>query len=107
MKKYMALKDNGQKENFLRIETYYSLGGMNYWTSKNENRGYYIAVIPVEKRGCTESFTGFSGIKQCIKVVSRKSEKAEREADELGSMYESGLIDYVLSKNNLELEVNN
>lgn len=104
IKKYIPLADNGQRENFIKVDTYYNLGGMNYWTGKNERRGYYLMVTPVEKRGIMESVTIFTGIKECIKEVKRQSAKAEAEADEISKYYEDKLIQYVLEKNGLQLK---
>lgn len=73
-----------RENHFIKCELYYSLGGMNYFTSKNEPRGYYVSVSPVERvnRGnyVSECYTAFSGVKQCVVTVARKSKKAEQEA---------------------------
>ena len=108
MKKYLALKENNRNVNFLKVETYYSLGGMNYFYSKNESRGYYLSATPVERGTSSsglsyESYIGFSGIKKLVKEVSRKSEKAAREADEKAKEYERDLINYILNENGLQL----
>lgn len=74
------------KENhFLKCELYYSLGGMNYFTGRPEQRGYYVSVSPVERRttdyGVTsESYTAFTGFKACVVTCERKSKKAEAQA---------------------------
>jgi RimJ/RimL family protein N-acetyltransferase len=64
MKKYEPIA-NSPKE--LKIEVRYNKGGMNYFTSRNEERGYYLSVTPVERtkgEGYTsESYVGFSGVK--------------------------------------------
>lgn len=73
-----------RENHFIKCELYYSLGGMNYFTYKNEPRGYYVSIVPVERTsrgGVTcESYTVFSGVKQCVVTVARKSKKAEQEA---------------------------
>lgn len=104
MKRYLKLRENPSKATHLKIETYYHLGGFSYWTYKQEQRGYYLSVIPVERGNGMEGYIAFSGIKQCIKPVSRKSKKAETEAESLVGEYLENLINYVLAKNNLELE---
>ena len=80
----MAIKTEyismNKPNNFLKCELYYSLGGMNYFTYKEERRGYYVSVSPVEKRGCMESYTAFTGVKTLVKPCNRKSGKAEAEA---------------------------
>ena len=108
MKKYIEIKENPAKVTHLRIELYYRLGGMNYFTGRTENRGYYLSVTPVERRisdgGYTsESCTAFSGIKQNVKEVTRKSKKAEIEAEKLATDVVNNLIDYVLRNNGLEI----
>lgn len=69
------------KENqFVKCELYYSLGGVNVFTYKNEQRGYFVSVVPVKRERGFESFVAFSGYKQCVVNVARKSKKAEQEA---------------------------
>ena len=65
------IKANGKGVNALRCELYYSLGGFNYFTYKNEARGYYLSVSPVEKSEHMESYVGFSGVKKCLLEVTR------------------------------------
>lgn len=74
-----------QENQFLKCELYYSLGGMNYFTYKNDARGYYVSVSPVEREtrdyGVTmESYTAFSGWKKCVVECARKGKKAEAKA---------------------------
>lgn len=108
MKKYIEVKENPAKVTHLKIELYYDLGGMNYFTYKTENRGYYLSVSPVTRGASTggfisESYTAFTGIKQNIKQVTRKSAKAEAEAEKLAADAMDNLIDYVCKKNGLEI----
>lgn len=109
MKKYLEVKANNQKVTHLKCEVYYSLGGCNYFTSKQESRGYYAAVTPVERSnsyGCMiEAYVAFSGYKQIVKPVNRKSAKAEVEAERLAQPVLDTLIEVVLKKNGLELAV--
>lgn len=106
MKKYIEVKENPAKVTHLKIELYYSLGGMNYYTYRAENRGYYLSVMPVT-RGISaggfvsESYAVFTGIKQCVKEVKRKSAKAEIEAEKLATDAMKKLIDYVCKENKL------
>lgn len=93
--------------NFLRVEVSYTLGGMNYFTYKNEPRGYYMHVSPV-KRSVTggvamEEYSAFSGYKQCILEVSRKSKAKEAEAIHLAERYIQPFIDQVCKKYGLEV----
>lgn len=111
MKKYIPLKEsenNRVKATHLKVETYYNKGGYNYFTYKEEPRGFYLSVSPVERSASAsgfmmESYTGFSGVKECVKTVARKSEKAEQEAEVLAQAKEQDLINYVCAKNNLEI----
>ena len=116
MKKYLKVKPNDGRTTHLKVEVYYSLGGMNPWTYKQEPRGYYLSVCPVERDvrpdGFTmESFTAFAGTKLLLKEVTRKSAKAEQESLRIAAgqeremiNYERKLIDYILTKHGLELE---
>lgn len=92
------------KNKFLKVELYYYLGGMNYFTGKYEIRGYYISVSPVEKVAKYESYMSFTGIKKCILPVDRQSKKAENNALNVYDIESIPLINYVLEKNNLTLE---
>lgn len=76
--KYYKVK--GSESKYLKAEIYYALGGHNYFTSRNESRGYYISVSPVERARGMESYTAFTGLKQCILPVQRKSQKKMNEA---------------------------
>lgn len=108
MEKYIEVKENPAKITHLKIELYYCIGGFNYFTYRAENRGYYLSVTPLEmhtsNRGyTTEMYTTSSSIKQCIKEVTRKSKKAEAEAEKLAADTINNLIDYVCNKNGLEI----
>lgn len=105
--KYVKLTDNATATH-LRIRLYYNIGGVNYFTYKTEARGYYLSVSPVSRTrtdyGLTmESYTAFTGAKECVKTVSRKSAKAEAEAETLAAARESVLIDFVCRANGLEV----
>jgi hypothetical protein len=97
MKKY--IERNGQT---LKVEVYYSLGGLNYFTGRQEKRGYYLSVTPVEIEDHggyrTETVTLFSGVKELLKEVTRRSKKAETEAEKLAEERMETLINYVLAK---------
>lgn len=82
MKKYIATNCVPDATH-IKIEVRYEKGGLNYFTYKEEPRGIYVVVTPVEVTGRggyqIESFTAFSGVKTCVKELKRKSEKAEQE----------------------------
>lgn len=106
MKKYIKLEPSNNATHLL-IETRYNPGGFNCFTYAQEPRGYYLHVTPVTREarnGYTlESFAAFSGCKQLIKEVNRKSTKAEAEAEKAAAQIENTLISWVCSKNNLSI----
>lgn len=99
----IPLKENAEKNTHLEIKVYYSLGGMNYFTSRAEERGYYISVTPVIKKGCWTTTTMFSGIKQCMIPCNRQSKKKAEQAANIPQSEYQHLIDRVLIRNNLEI----
>lgn len=107
MKKYFELQEKTVVATHIKAEIFYSIGGYNYFTYKQEKRGYYISVTPVtyqNKNGTiTEGFSAFSGIKLLLKEVSRKSAKAEKEATEKGLKLMEKLIIIVCNDNNLSV----
>lgn len=108
MKNYIKVSGS-ENANFLKIELDYSKGGYNYFSYKNEPRGYYIHVSPVirEDKGgfFLETYTAFSGIKDCILEVTRASKKAENQAAEIFEQVKDRYITYILDKYGLTLEV--
>ena len=78
MEKYLATTTPNK---FIKVRTYYRKDAMNYFTYKNEARGYYLSVTPVERGHGWETFTAFSGFKVLLKEVTRASKKAEAEAE--------------------------
>jgi hypothetical protein len=64
----------------LRCEVYYSKGGHNAWTGKQEERGYYASVSPVTCDGTFERYVAFTGRKSCILPCARQGKKLEAEA---------------------------
>lgn len=107
MKKFIEVMPT-EDVTHIKVELAYNKGGWNVFTGENEPRGYYLHVTPVKrenKYGTTlESYMAFSGIKKCINIVSRKSDKQERIAEGLAPNYENLLIEYVCQKNNLRLK---
>jgi len=89
-----------QKENglWMKIEILYSLGGMNYFSGRNEPRGYSVAFITAEIGENFEKYAPMSdeNFRIFVKEVKRKSSKTERELieyvgsiiDELFELYE-------------------
>ena len=92
-------KINGQD---LRIELYYDLGGRNYYSGKNKERGYYVSVQPIkltDMGGYTmEEYAPMQGVYKLVHPVKRKSKKAETIAESLLDEVKNELIEYVLNK---------
>lgn len=63
----------------------YDLGGYNYFTSQVKERGYYLSIQ--RQRNEFAAFTDLSdkagAARMLLKTVSRKSKKAQSEADTL------------------------
>lgn len=99
---YKEYKEVDNKD--FKIQLYYNLGGENYFSGKQEKRGYYVSVTPVhlEDNGhyIVETSTAWSGIKECLLEVKRKSTKSENKAiDMLTDEFVNELIDYVIKMN--------
>ena len=112
MKRYIAVKTTPNSKvnaTHLKVDMSYDLGGMNMYNYRQEARGYYLTVFPVEREVCSsgvtmESFTAYTGIKMLLKEVKRKSAKAEQEAERMVDQNLPMLVNAVLQKNGLELE---
>lgn len=104
-KKYVKIAENPHdKNNFIKIELYYDLGGVNYFTHRIKPRGYYLSVYPVEHARGFESFTAFTGVSECISECKRQSKKAEAEAREKAPAYEKMMLEYITKKYGYILE---
>lgn len=93
MKLYIPVEGKADV-NFIKVHTFYDLGGMNYFTSRPTKRGYYVSCTPVfrdDKNGyATESTVLGSGYKQLCKEVTRQTKKAAAEAEIVaGKLYEA------------------
>ena len=108
MKKSLALKENAYGLTELEISLDYRLGGMNYFTNRNEPRGYYLSVTPLARKTHngyeTVMFDSrLSGYKHIVKEVTRKSNKAEQEALNESKAWEDEMVEAVLTQYGLEL----
>jgi hypothetical protein len=100
MKKYEKIEGSNKE---LKIEVFYDKGGMNYFNSKNELRGYWLSMRQVEvdrtERGIViESFGLMSGAKMFLKEVKKQSQKAYDEAVLLAEGKIEELRGHVLAK---------
>lgn len=59
----------------IEVSVYYSKGGLNYATYKQEARGYYISMKPVEVDGNIVKYDMFSGVKFLVEEVGRLNKK--------------------------------
>jgi hypothetical protein len=89
----------------LDIELKYSKGGMNYFTSRSEERGFYLHVSPVKidysqsnPNVYTKTYAAFSGIKKLILVTKKYHDKFYREAEILAEQSIDMLVENVMNK---------
>jgi hypothetical protein len=81
---------SSDRNNKITTEIYYSKGGINNFTSKDEKRGYYFSIIPeAYMDNGLKTYTGFSGAKTCILEVTRKSKSAYEKAKAMLDKYEN------------------
>ena len=102
IKEYFEVTGNSRYTH-LKCTLYYSLGGVNCFTYKNEGRGYYVSVTPVERGEYFESATSFTGYKQLVQPCTRKSKKQQGAAEEKYIEVRDKLIERVLKEQGLEL----
>lgn len=57
--------------NAVAISIYYEIGGYNYFTSQQQERGYYLSIQPLEKHGSTTMYTFFTGKKLFLQPAKR------------------------------------
>lgn len=99
---------SNDKNNKIVTEIYYSKGGMNYFTDRDEKRGYYFSITPEERNDGFRTYTGFSGVKTCILEVARKSKSAYDKAKAMLDKYENEYLQAFCDKKGYKLvDVNN
>lgn len=81
---YGGLNDAKSSANTLKAQIFYSKGGVNWATGREEGRGYYFSLTPVEieDHGSykVESAAMFSGRKTLVLPVQRQSQKRFEQA---------------------------
>ena len=107
IKNYLNVKGSETKK--VKVEVFYSKGGMNYFNYTQDKRGYYVSVRLVDrsiKNGyVTESFSMFEGgYKQLLKEVGRASKKSEQFADSIAMDCAKPIIERVCQEQGIELE---
>lgn len=94
----------------VKIQLYYSKGGMNYFTYRTEARGFYLSVTPVSISKCgvcqTETTTAFSGVKECLLECSRFNQKSF-DSFVVPEDRVKVLLDHVLAKNGIKIQEEN
>ena len=103
MKKIIYLDKPTEYANAIEIEVYYDKGGKNYFTCKDERRGYYLSVWPVLQSDGLVSYTLFTGTQVLLKEVTRKSAKAEAEAEEIAKGKVAVLVASVCNRNGIAI----
>lgn len=105
MTKYFQVNNSANK--FVKFTVVYSKGGLNYFTGKEEKRGYWVSVSVVEKEtinGITvESFTinsAASGFKRFLLEVKRDSQKYYDQAVTIAESMRIELVDRLLNSIN-------
>lgn len=87
-----------ENPNVLSLSVSYSKGGINYFTYKDEPRGYYLHITPqkLESRefGAVWQTVMGSGCKLFLHSVQRQSEKQQKIAVEKAKLAAQSLIDW-------------
>jgi len=81
--------DGLPKVNAMEVKMYYNLGGYNYFTGKDVERGYYLSVQPMTYSDMVREYVPTDGVYCGVKSTSRFSRKAFQQ-----------LCDEYLSKDN-------
>lgn len=107
MKTYLNTTEENKK---VKITVTYDKGGINMFTHKQTQRGYYLAAQPIEikqyENGINiESFTAFSGVRKCILEVKRQSDKGYNEALKMYENSINELLEYITTKNDIIIEI--
>ena len=106
-------KVEGKGANTAEVSIYYSKGGMNYWTYRNEPRGYYFQIhfceVHEHENYTVHTFgigTGPQGMKSLVLPCERQSKKRfETACSQIDECIEQFLADS-LKANDLTLVSN-
>jgi hypothetical protein len=107
-KKYLEVLPNDKNITHLKVELYYDLGGMNYFSGSVEGRGIKLSISPVQRSErengiVVESYTAFSGFKKLLKEMTRFNQKT-CNTFVLSETEEQEMIKIVLNHNWLKLK---
>ena len=111
-KQKKLIKDIEYAENkFFEVEVYYDKGGINYFSGGTIQRGYFLAVRPVEKtlntfsdgtKYTSRSFMMFSGTKKFLESANRFSAKTlEKICSNISSVEINELVNHVAKAENI------
>lgn len=103
----MMIETTSPGSTHVKVELYYAMGGMNYFSGRTEQRGIYISVTPVSiSKGSgytSESYTAFSGTKQLVQEMRSFNQKRFDEFEPDKALVDE-LVDHVVSKNSITLK---
>jgi hypothetical protein len=72
--------EKGRSKRFVRCSLDYDIGGYNYLTGENRERGYVAYIMPVTIGDGVESYVPLSGNRQMLVPCKRRSAKKYAEA---------------------------
>jgi len=104
-------KNKEASDEYIEVNLFYEIGGMNYFTGKTIKRGYYIDAMPVQRdeTGMWKEYKLFSGIMDMVAEAKRFSVSTFQSlvaSVDMG-IYDSHineLLDLTARKNGLKLE---
>ena len=103
MKKYVTISEDQQCE----IQVYYHLGGMNYFTYKQEPRGIYVSIQPckfIERGGYTMvECCPMNGCKFLLEELKRANAKKLAQWEECVAMYAEQLAKAYIENDRAEV----
>ena len=75
----LAILDNevakAKDVNFLEVEVYYTLGGANYFSGGQTQRGIWLAIKPVKVSDGMVKFTMFDGYRDLLEAANKLNRK--------------------------------
>lgn len=92
----------GAQANIIEVKVSYDIGGWNHFTSTEKERGFHLHVTPIQENGNSRVYTGFTGIRTCVKEMKRFSQK-QLDEFEPDSKKVDEMVQYVLRNNQLKI----
>lgn len=104
-KEYFSVEGRNEE---VKAEVGYELGGHNYYSGQNNRRGYYLYINSVERKESngysTESFTLFDGFKVVLVEATRQSKGKEQLAIAEGKNVMSQYVQRYLNEKGWKLK---